>query len=344
MTLTIRQQIAKGSKWKITTDFSAENHLSAEWVWAPDPTPAAPNGRKLVQTKKRMTDFKVGEVFTVTDKSSTHPPRYYSDTKGVFIPLTIEGRGDGVFTLADLTPNMELLEAVEQLIYVFYSPSLGYVQEIPYSAWGDKKESFEEAQKTGGLLFTPKLTKAMKKKRSQDTKQFLLSHSGYYDDIDTSDIYYVFEPGGRKVDFPDDLEIQTIDKATKLVKETFTAKEYLDSAFRLRPLTLKYGGPVRAVFKHMEEKGKDFTTLLMFQDTDNNVSQYDPSMPIKELKEEFKSSKLAKNSYFMKSDMRTVAFAFKNRSDAVMFRLQYTGTLDAKLVDADTLAEVKATA
>jgi len=340
MSLTIRQQMAKGSKWKVTKDFSAENHLAAKYVWRD--LPNGPPYREHVQTVKKMTDFKAGETINILDKSSTYHPVDYSHG-GVYIPLEIEGRGKGIFTLKDLQGNVELEEAVEQLIYVFHSPSLGYIVKIPYSSWDDKsKEEIKQADKTGGVLYSDKLTKAMKKKRSQDTKLFLLSHSGYYDGIDTSDIYYVFEPGGKTVEFPDDLEVQTIDKATKVVKETFKAKDYLDNAFRLRPLTLKYGSSIRSVFKDMEEKGKDFTTLLMFQDTNRDLYSDETSEKIKEFKDFFKSQKVTKSDYIMKSDYRTVAFAFKNRSQAMMIKLQCSIDLDSKLVDAETLADVKA--
>lgn len=343
--LTVRQQMAKGSKWKVKTAFQAENHNGAKFTKVPNPQPHYPGGYDVIQSYHHMTNFTVGEVFEVTDKSSNHPPHYYSDAKGVFIPIKIPGRGEGTFKLTELQDFVELEEAVEQLIYVFYSPSMGkYIQEIPWTSWGDRAANFDAAQKSGGVLYADKLTKAMKKKRSQDAKQFLLSHSGYYDGIDTSDIYYVFEPGGKKVDFPDDLEVQTIDKATKLMKESYLAKDYLAGAFRLRPLTLKYGSAIRAVFKDMEAKGKDYTTLLMFQDTDEDVNEYDKSKPIAELKEEFKAQKLKKDTYIMKSDLRTVAFAFKNRNDAILFKLQYAGGLESRMVDSETLDEVKAAA
>ena len=341
--LTIRQQMAKGSKWKVTKDFSAENHLGSDWKYVPDPSPEYPLRQKIVQTVKKMSDLKAGDIFTVTDKTSTYPPKYYADVKGIFVPIQVEGRGAGSFLLSELAPNVELAEAVEQLIYVFWSPSHGkYIQEIPWSDWQDKKDAFDLAQKTGGVLYSDKLTKAMKKKRSQDAKMFLLNHSGYYDGIDTSDVYYVFEPGGKTVEFPDDLEVQTIDKATKVVKESYMAKEYLASSFRLRPLTLKYGSAIRSVFKDMESKGKDFGTLLMFQDPDEDLYAENPSKKVAELKQEFKDQKLDKGSYIMKSDYRTVAFAFKNRNDALLFRLGYSGDLQSRIVDAETLDEVKA--
>lgn len=360
--LTVRQQMVKGSKWKVKTDFSTENHLGAEWKWVPAPTPTNPRAQDIVQTKKKITDFKAGEILTVTGKTTNYPPSFHSEVKGIFVPMEVEGRkGQGSFLLSEIQPHLELELAIEQEIFVFHSASLGYISSIPwqyehYQSLAEWQKTGEdhipeeckvehlESLKTGGILFTDKLTKAMKKKRSQDTKQFLLSHSGYYDDIDTDHIYYVFEPGGKKVDFPDDLEIQTLDKATKTVKETFKASEYLKGAFRLRPLTIKYGSSIRAVFKEMEEKGKDFATLLMFQDTDEDITTYDKSKPLEELKKDFKDQKFDKSTYIMKSDFRTVSFAFKNRNDALMFKLAYTGTLESRLVDSQTLDDVKATA
>lgn len=342
MALTMRQQMAKGSKWKVKSDFTAENFSGAKFKKVPKPTPRFPNDYDLVKASQHMTDFTAGMIFTVTDKSSTSAPHYYDNTTGLFIPIEVAGKGKGVFLLKDLQDYVVLEEAVEQLIYAFWSPSHNkYIGKIPYSDYHDPDE-WESAQKTGGIHFVDKLTEAMKKKRSQDTKQFLLSHSGYYDDIDTSDIYYVFEPGGPKVDFPDDLEVHTIDKATKAVKDKYMAKDYLAEAFRLRPLTIKYGSSIRAVFKEMEAKGKDYTTLLMFQDPDEDVYADEPSKKVKALKDEFKDQKLEKGTYIMKSDHRTVAFAFKNRSAAVMFRLQYSGDLQSKIVDSETLDEVKA--
>ncbi|MNK60474.1 hypothetical protein D3C87_796080 [compost metagenome] len=330
-----RTLMAKGSKWIVNADFTAENHYGAEYQWQKN----ARGGQDLVQVKKRDVDFKKGEIITITDKSSTYHPRTYD--KGIFYPITVEGRkGDGCFSLKDISEHLDLHEEVLQLIWVFYSAKMGgYIEKIPYSTYHDG-DNYEAAQKTGGVLFNPKITKAMKKKRSQDTKQFLLSHSGYYDGIDTSDIYYVFEPGGKKVDFPDDLVIQELNKITKEVRAESKASDYLTEAFRLRPLTLKYGSSIRSVFKDMEEKGENYTTLLMFQDTDEDVDQYDKSKPIEQLKAEFKEQKLAKGTYIMKSDYRTVSFAFKNRNDALMFRLGYSGSLPSKLVDAETLAEV----
>jgi hypothetical protein len=346
--LTIRQQMAKGSKWKVKTDFSVENKYGSDYGWKSNPTPEYPKNRDLVQTVKRMVDFKSGEIITIADKSTTYHPKTYE--KGLFIPVTCDSRKDAyaVFECKDISDKFELEKAVEQLIFVFWSPSLGYIKDIPWKhdehEFRDEYKSpgYDEAKKSGGINFSDKLTKAMKKKRLQDTKTFLLSHSGYYDNIDTSDIYYVFEPGGEKVDFPEDLEVQTVDKATKEVKNKFQASDYLKDAFRLRPLTLKYGSSIRSVFKDMEEKGKDFSTLLMFQDLDEDVDTYEPSDKVKALKEEFKSLKLNKASYIMKSDYRTAAFAFENRNDALMFRLSYNGSLEVKLVDAETLTEVKA--
>lgn len=330
-----RTLMAKGSKWIVNADFSAENHYGAEYKWQPN----GRGGQDLVQTKKHMTDFRKGEIIVITDKSSTYHPRTYD--KGIFYPVTCEGRkGQGSFELKDISQYLDLHEEVLQLIWVFYSAKMGgYIEKIPYSTYHDG-DNYEAAQKTGGVLFNAKITKAMKKKRSQDTKQFLLSHSGYYDGIDTSDIYYVFEPGGKKVDFPDDLVVQELNKITKEVRSETKASDYLTEAFRLRPLTLKYGSAIRSVFKDMEEKGESYTTLLMFQDTNEDVDQYDKSKPIEQLKTEFKASKPAKGTYIMKSDYRTVAFAFKNRNDALMFRLSYSGDLSSQLVDAETLAEV----
>lgn len=339
MALTLRQQLAKGSKWTVKSDFTAENHLGAQFNWVPDPD--RPGRQMIVQTHKHMTEFKAGEQFIVTDKTTTYPPHWNYDNKGVYVPIKLEGRGEGSFLLADLKEHIEIKEAVEQLIFVFYSPSLGYIVKVPWHSYGDGAEKeIKEAEKTGGILYTDKLSKAMKKKRLQDTKMFLLNHSGYYDGIDTSDVYYVFEPGGVKVDYPDDLEIHTIDKATKTVKDTYLAADYLKEAFRLRPLTLKYGSPIRSVFKDMEEKKLDFKTLLMFQDPNPDIYSAEPSKLITSLKDDLKSMKLDRKAYIMKSDYRTVAIGFADRGQALMFKLRQVGGLQSKMVDAETLDEV----
>jgi hypothetical protein len=105
-------------------------------------------------------------------------------------------------------------------------------------------------------------------------------------------------------------------------------------------LTLKYGGPVRAVFKDMEEKNLKFNTLLMFQDRNPDIYSDIPSELIVAIKDDLKAMKLSRGSYIMKSDYRTVAIGFADRGQALMFKLRQTGGLDSKMVDSETLDEV----
>lgn len=334
-----RSLMAVGSKWIVAEDFEAENFSAAKWHLEDDPSD--PHGRrKAVQSHKHMTKFTKGEIIEITDKSSTVMFYTAHCIDGVFYPLKIEGRGEGYFRLGDFSPHVEIHEEVLQLLWVLFSPSLGYITgyDWPEHQWNDDHTVFAEV-KPATIRWDAKLSKAMKKKRPQDAKQFLLCHSGYYDNVDNASFsQWDMDLGGQKLEFPTDLVIQEINKTTKEIRATSLASEYLEGMFRLRPLLIRYGSAARDLFKKIEKDGSEFETLLMFKDTDTD-SFDDKSPLITELKESFKQSKFKRDQYVMTSNGDSVAFAFKTRADAMLFRLSVGSTLSSQQLDAKTLKE-----
>lgn len=342
-----RKLMAPGSKWIVLEDFQAEDVRKLKVVYKPRSTGS---GREPHVTHREFFNFKKGDILEIDGKSSNRHPEVWES--GIFYDLIVT-RPNAPETLTAKTPMIEfkhfakkvdLHEAVKQIIWTLYSPSRGYVDGPPQHVYDQKtRERRAHQNKTGGLAYVDKITKAMKKKRLADAKQFLLSHSGYYNGIDTSDVYYVFEPGGEKVELPEDLVIRELDKISSEVISETPAKPYLDEMFRLRPLTQRYGSTARSVFKELEQKGQEFTTILFFRDN-NEQTRYDEekSLIIADIAATIRANKYAKGTVITKSDKLTLAVAFQDRKQAIMFRmaLSDTGTVEQKMVDAETLSEV----
>lgn len=332
MTLTTRQLMVKGSEWIAKEDFSIidlnksvygnDAEISDKMGWQ---AAGATKNRQLI-SEVRMY-FKKGTTFKVLDKASTY---FFSKSSndyftGVFIPMSVDGI-EMSLQLADISPYLEITKQIKQYVYVLYSPSKGqYVEK--------RDHVYDTAfNYTPTLQWNEKLTKAMKKKRPQDAKMLLLELSGYFDGIDTSNIYYVFEPGSIATEIPEDLVVQEIDKATKEVVSSYLAKDYIEYSHRLKPLTQLYGSPVRSIFKDIEGND-DFACVLVYKGMEAHL---------KELKNRFKKIGLDRGTYKMKSDTQTVAIALQDESDGLMIMLQLSNDVSFKpiLLNTKTLKEI----
>lgn len=332
MTLTTRQLMVKGSEWVAKEDFSIidlnksvygkDAEMSDKIGWQAS---GATKHRLLIS--KVTMEFKKGTTFTVLDKATNY---FFSKASndyftGVFIPMAVNGT-ELLLQLGEIAPYLEITKQIKQSVYVLYSPSKGqYIEKRDFTYDSDYNY-------TPTLLWNEKLTKAMKKKRPQDAKMLLLELSGYFEDIDTSSIYYVFEPGSTPTELPEDLIVQEIDKATKEVVSSYLAKDYIEYSHRLKPLTQLYGSPVRSIFKDIE--GNDeFACVLVYKGMEADL---------KELKNRFKKFGLERGTYKMKSDSQTFAVALQEESDGLMIMLQLSDDVSFKpiLLNTKTLKEI----
>lgn len=332
MTLTTRQLMVKGSEWVAKEDFSIidlnksvygnDAKMSDKIGWQAS---AATKNRQLIS--KVTMDFKKGTTFKVLDKATNY---FFSKASndyftGVFIPMAVNDT-ELLLQFSEISPHLEITKQIKQSIYVLYSPSKGqYIEK--------RDHVYDTAYNyTPTLLWNEKLTKAMKKKRPQDAKMLLLELSGYFDGIDTSSIYYVFEPGSTPTELPEDLIVQEIDKATKEVVSSYLAKDYIEHSFRLKPLTQLYGSPVRSIFKDIEG-GDKFACVLVYKGNEADVAH---------LKKRFKNVGIERGTYKMKSDSQTFAVALQDDSDGLMLMLQLSDdvTFKPKLINTTTLKEI----
>lgn len=338
MAVQIRSLMVKGSIWTATEDLEIESVDDGKWAWFDllNPLPNGPK-RECRQIHKEMKSIPKGASIKILNKMSTYSS---GPGTGLYVPIEVDGKSQFWVTFGDLKDKVELTQAMVQREYRVYNPTLDkYLLLYDHSGYEGNTHMVD-------LTWTDKFSKAKKHKMLHQSRQYMLGFTGYYQGLAFEGDYIAegIATGWPARDVPKDLVIHEHDKITKEKLAEYPLQPYFDNMFRLRPLTAKYGSPVRSVFKEIEEKKDEYSTLLMFKDSgdDTRSFEYEVSPKIVSLKEDFKALKLARGSYLMKSNNSTVAFAFKDRGDAVRFRLTYSGDLSSQLVDAETLNEVSA--
>lgn len=316
--VNIRSQMVKGSEWVAVHNFKFTDLKKSKFAPPVEMNEEMTNWQERYNIKNRpainpvMVDVPAGTAIKILDKSTTYADDHLM---GVFVPVSINDN-NYLITLSELSPNISLSKGVEQSVFVLFSPSKNqYVKSRGYDwkiEWADT------------------LGKAMKKKRSQDAKQFLLEISGYYKDIDTSSMYYVFEPGKQAVEYPADLMVIELDKITKEKKSEYLAQSYIDASMRLKPLTQRYGSSVRSLYKDIEKTG-GFECMLLFK---GDVYE------LKEVRDAFKALKYERGTYKMKQDATSVAIALADVGVGMELMFTLSNNLTPQLVDTETLLEI----
>lgn len=328
---TTRQLMVKGSEWTAKEDFEFFVHSKCGWT-------ERENYRDLFMATPTTVKVPKGTVLKILDKSNINITTYGFDNKGqrtrifldgLFYPVKVDGEqfneGGYWIEFKQLNNNVELLKGIDVHVFYLFSPSQNkYIERYDYLS--------------RTLSWTDKLSKALKKKRKQDATQFLLEHTGYYNQLDTYGGGW-YEAGGLTLDLPDDLEIHEINKDTKALIGNMLCKPYIETMHRMKPLVVEYGSSARDVFKHLEAKKLSYPVILFFKD--NVTDLFEVSAPIKMLKESFKALKLSRDSYVMKSNSNSVCIAFANKNDALVAKLSLStdGTI-CKIVDTTTMMDL----
>jgi hypothetical protein len=324
-----RSLMVKNSVWAAKEYCSIEflNHKSYKWI------PSVHGGKLIVlDTPQYLTLIKDEEI-TISGKMTTYHPVLYDN--GLFVHFKHKDI-EYIAYYSEISQNFELSKGVEQRIYKIFNPN----NEM-YLLLYDR--DYENNNYTVDLTWTDSFAKAKTNKMLNQSRQYMLGFTGYYQDMDFGGDYITegIVSGVKATNMPNNLVIHEFDKITKEKLGEYPLQPYIDAMFRLRPLTVRYGSAVRAVYKEVEQSNFSFDTIMLFDDKlEDDITV---ATKVTDLKAQLKNMKLDKSTYKMKSTNNSVAIAFKTRNDATKFLLRYVGTLNNIVVDSATLTEVSIT-
>ena len=163
--------------------------------------------------------------------------------------------------------------------------------------------------------------------------------------------------GGRKdFDLPKSWEAVKFNKITKAEVEVIDIQEWFKRVWKLRAITIEYGGAVRKVFSEIEKKGKidEYKGLLVFRTPvktithtyqSGNSYSYTEQDEISEervadIDAAIAHASLKKGDYIRAKNNTSVAIAFANPTCATLAKLGYAGDLRATAVSLTTMQEI----
>lgn len=282
-----RQQMVKGSKWKLTEDVDLTFNISnpaievAMNVWdsknpRSSPTHQAWYANRQAERKrlentigkyivKTIRNCKTGEVFTVTQKFRTYSPYDIMDkTAGAVAIIQFDGDADEIAArYKQLEPLIEADAIPTVDVYVLRNKTTGlYFKSTEYNEAKTKAAQKAKGTKWGiwhehavyDAIFVDNFMKAKHYDAISRAKSSILEATGYYYELPGSENLPEWMGHAASFDFTQDYELVKFDKLGRKEVETIDLWDWYQNAWRLRELTVKYGSSVRSCYKELEKK------------------------------------------------------------------------------------------
>lgn len=356
---TLRQRMVKDTKWKVTAAFPhyvkdagvhrvSDRNPNYTWTeFSIEQSGVVPEGAEFVVLENPETSYPGIDSWRRDDKSKPQPVS--ADGLWVRVKFTA-GERDGV-SIVDKWAALRLTEmgtTIEQIgeadpipvFYIFDKATEQYYGGYDSGTWN----SLTHERTPGFIAYSTKLSKAKKFNRLADVRAHSLVMSGYYYDLPESwGSIPDWMDQGKSFDIPDTWEIHKIDKLSKKVMDRIELVDTFNRSWRLRAITVKYGGAVRAIYSDLEKKNKldQFSAVMLFGKVKDDADYWS-----NELNDSERADVKACVSLMDKSDVKfgsglfSQAVGVKDVDTAVMAKLSYTGKLKCQVIDLVTLTEV----
>lgn len=309
-----KQQMVKGSKWKLTEDTTLTMPIGNPAVEAgmqawdkanPRPSSHGVSHNTWYQARdaerKRLEDTlgkhvdhvvhdgKAGGVFTVTDKFTTYNPYDILADCGAIAFITFDGGTQIAARYKQLEPVIEAESIPTVDVYVLRNKTTG--EYFKTTEWNEEKT--KQAQKERGTskfavwhehaVYDPIFVSEFMKAKHYDgiarAKSSILELTGYYHGLPGAENLPEWMGGTASFDFTEDYELVKFDKLARKEVETIDLWDWYQNAWRLRELTVKFGSSVRGCYKELEKKDllDEQSGMLVFtagQDAQDHAYRY----------------------------------------------------------------------
>lgn len=319
-----------GSVWRVIKNIKVRGHRVLE-----DAYPE--NIRALYYRQNpppalEEIELKVGDTLTVSGKTKMG---HYKITPikelGLFIETSI------------FKTHLENVSCPEQFVWKIWSNSQEkYVERMSYPYELMNKLGFNNSTEyrsyTEYLSYVdpnPQIdTYVTYSKKGKEWKNrfgprgFMLSVTGYYKETNAS-IPEWMDYDGPFFDIPEDWEVRKVSKLTGEY-EVETYREWLDKIWKLAPLVINYGSAFKNVYKQICED--DYYQGIMFIKNNKNNIFYERPISKNEVNE---YCKILDNQMKIVKDngVHGLAFAIKDLSTAVFFRVGFNGPYEINYID-----------
>lgn len=356
--LSVKQKMVKGSRWAFAGDHQLLHNVENPAYWPavhafhaqnPKPMNGQPPGKGTFTNmhdylthhgvteyiKQPWAQVKNGEEFTVTGK---HRTGSYRSNHPLYVP--IDFRGKEVWAALDVIKDVvQELEIPVVKIFTLRDSQTGKLFRDFAGMWSDSNRQ-------------PELVTDFKKaKRFEDMNRlrlYVMGFTGYYDGLPGADNMPDWAGGAKVMDLPPTWEAGVYDKHTKQLLETIPLRDWYDQLWRLRALTVKFGSPVRTLYKTIESKGEldKYKGMLVIRmpthDNKYRGPQYEDEISPEDaaaMADLVDNLGLKRGTYRRAKDNYGVAVAFESASVALMAKLKYQGNLRLNVINLDNMQE-----
>lgn len=372
--MPVLKDLTKKSRWKLTQDCVAYVAFINQWglLDIKKETVTAPTGTEFVVPDKQTKDRFVHQTYNKeTCKYTTH-----FEKSGLYFIVELQ-EGKALVFFNDIKDSIELLEQPKDVSYfirdkntaalyvceVFRNEDVKKSETVTVHCSGryhySKQENDFTTTKELGVRWAKTPGSAKKFKDIGQLKNRLLVITGYFNGI--SESLSTYRP---LMQIPDNWEAVEYDKVSgEITVLELDLHQYVKDSFEVRNLTRKFGSASRELYKKLSVNNelKDYPYFLMFNagdvnTTDNAVlmrqpnavldfpnSQYDNQAGHDQRIIESEIKAVKKLAYKdLKKSIKTdsACFALPSDDEAWTLILGYTGNLQCKIVNMQTLQEV----
>jgi hypothetical protein len=328
---TTRTRMQVGTKWRLTCDAQVQkpqhtiksNTHGCPWadcVW--------------------IDAYKIpaGTEIEIASKFVNH--REGNWNCGLVVDLVVNSALVKGVKLQEIKDAVQISEAEVVPVFCIRDTATGLFYEgSEYYHWSHSKHGQDQP-----IIYTDRWSKYRKWKRLSDVRSALLGFSGYYDGLPDAGSRPDWVNDRKAFTVPQTWEIVKLDKVTKSEVEVIEAMDTFNMAWRLRDLTIKYGSAVRAIYKKIETKKKvdDYLAMLVFYiPEDSMATRHSDDGLTSEEKDDIHEaiSTLGKNE-IRGATSSSYAVAVQQLDTAMMIKLQYSGSLECRLINLKEMTEV----
>jgi hypothetical protein len=332
---TMAQLLQPGSKWKTTFAVPLESFIIEKRT-------APKNGYTWsVKVYKPDGELPTGTEFEVLNKPETASHYHEEGREGMYVQVSVNGTPYEL-KVTHLKGSEQLNAAEAQPVFVIRDSITGeYYQASEY------KPDDNGVWRHHAPTMSTKFSHAKKWKRLSDVRSSMLESTGYFHDLPGANNLpeWMGHSGVIKhTDVPRTWEIVKINKLDKQVMETIELVDTLDRSWRLRDLTVKYGGGVRAAYSELEKKNRldEYPVMIVFSVPENQKTHWWNEGMTDEQRAEINQAL----SIFKKTDIirgkggSDYAIACKDVNEALMIKLAGSSTMECHLLDLQNLTEI----
>lgn len=367
-----RSLFVKGSEWKFTKDCTINIFREYESdysgvIWSR----GGSTGTVLEEIKEVIrADISTGVIIKPLSKSMEYYPDTYHSGKGVISRCGIKEFSGIRVDIGDYKTGKVEKDGVERKVVYWINPKdieglieqtndfapKAYVVEVDgemyqENIYGDNPNKSEFVHMNPnpagssiswctslGIGCTSQYTKAKKYKTLQAAKAGIMYMTGYTEGMDGMNDW---SEGGGFTEWNKKWKISTWDKTTKTKLDDEDVTDWVVDLFKYRGIVKEYGGGAREIIKRLQA-GEKFEAVMVLERWHEGAPVYDEILPEEksQVSDLLKETIFDKSQYLVRAKESTITVGFQNISDALMFKLAYSGELGIRMFDLEKMTEV----